>query len=58
MSCDGTVMGRPSAGFRMLFVLSMITAASTWASGDSGTWTAIWSPSKSALNAAQTNGWI
>ena len=28
------------------------------ASGDSGTWTAIWSPSKSALNAVQTSGWI
>ena len=34
--------------------------ASAWASADSGRWTAIWSPSKSALNAWQTSGctWI
>ena len=32
--------------------------ASICASGDSGTCTAIWSPSKSALNAVQTSGWI
>ena len=34
------------------------TRASAWASADSGRWTAIWSPSKSALNAVQTSGWI
>ena len=32
--------------------------ASAWASADSGRCTAIWSPSKSALNAEQTSGWI
>ena len=31
--------------------------ASAWASADSGRWTAIWSPSKSALKAWQTSGW-
>ncbi len=30
--------------------------ASAWASADSGRWTAIWSPSKSALKAVQTSG--
>jgi hypothetical protein len=53
MSCDGTMIGLPFAGDRMLFVLIMSTRASICASIDSGTWTAIWSPSKSALNAAQ-----
>ena len=57
MSCDGTMMGLPWAGERMLFVLIMSTRASTWASVESGTWTAIWSPSKSALKAVQTSGW-
>ncbi len=32
--------------------------ASDCASTDRGRWTAIWSPSKSALNAVQTSGWI
>ena len=32
--------------------------ASAWASNVIGKWIAIWSPSKSALNALQTNGWI
>ena len=41
----------------MLLALSMRIRASAWASDDSGTWTAIWSPSKSALNAEQTSGW-
>ena len=38
----------------------MSILASSWASCDSGTWTAIWSPSKSALKAAQVSGcsWI
>ena len=57
MSCDGRMIGRPLAGDRMLFVLIMSTRASICASSDSGTCTAIWSPSKSALNAAQTSGW-
>ena len=40
----------------MLFVESINIRASNWASKLNGTWTAIWSPSKSALNAAQVNG--
>ncbi len=56
MSCVGLMIGLPDAGRRMLFVLIMSTRASIWASIESGTWTAIWSPSKSALNAAQTSG--
>src|SRR6201992_328997 len=58
MSCVGIVTGRPSAGLRMLFVDSIRIRASAWASADSGRCTAIWSPSKSALNAVQTSGWI
>src|ERR1700694_3243748 len=42
----------------MLRELSMSTDASTWDSGESGICTAIWSPSKSALNAVQTSGWM
>ena len=42
----------------MLFEDSIRIRASACASADSGTWTAIWSPSKSALNAWQTSGWI
>ena len=56
MSCDGTMIGDPLAGCRMLLVDIISTRASSCASSDSGTWTAIWSPSKSALNAAQTSG--
>ena len=56
MSCVGLMIGLPFAGERMLFVLIMSTRASICASTQSGTWTAIWSPSKSALNAAQTSG--
>ncbi len=40
----------------MLLVLIISTLASSWASKLSGIWTAIWSPSKSALKAVQTNG--
>src|SRR4030095_8908191 len=58
MSWLGTAMGWPLAGDRMLCENSMSTLASIWASGESGTWTAIWSPSKSALKAVQTRGWI
>ena len=53
---DGSATGRPSDGLRMLFDDSMSSRASSCASNDSGTCTAIWSPSKSALNAAQTSG--
>ena len=38
-------------------MLIMSTRASICASTESGTCTAIWSPSKSALKAAQTSGW-
>ncbi len=58
MSWVGIVTGRPSAGLRMLFEDSIRMRASACASADSGRCTAIWSPSKSALNAVQTSGWI
>src|SRR5947207_812688 len=60
MSCVGVVSGRPCAGERMLFAESIRIRASACASAESGRWTAIWSPSKSALNAWQTSGctWI
>ena len=41
----------------MLPAASIKNLASAWASTDNGTWTAIWSPSKSALYAVHTNGW-
>ena len=40
----------------MLLVDIINTLASNWASKLSGIWTAIWSPSKSALKAAHVNG--
>jgi hypothetical protein len=49
MSCDGVVIGFPLEGEKMLFGASISMRASIWASTDSGTCTAIWSPSKSAL---------
>ena len=51
---------RPCAGERMLFDESIRMRASACASAESGRWTAIWSPSKSALKAWQTSGctWI
>ena len=54
------MIGSPFAGDRMLFDDSISARASSCASIDSGTCTAIWSPSKSALNAVQTSGcsWI
>ena len=60
MSCDGTMQGSPLDGSSTLFEASISVRASICASSDSGTWTAIWSPSKSALNAVQTSGcsWI
>jgi hypothetical protein len=56
MSCDALMIGPPFAGLKMLCVESISTCASAWASTDSGRWTAIWSPSKSALNPPQTSG--
>ena len=58
MSWLGDMIGLPDAGLKMLFVDIMRTVASTWASIESGRWTAIWSPSKSALKPRQTSGWI
>ena len=58
MSWVGVTRGRPWAGLRTLLADSIRTRASAWASDDSGRWTAIWSPSKSALKAAQTSGWM
>ena len=58
MSCVGVVIGLPLAGDRMLLLDSISTRASACASALSGRCTAIWSPSKSALNAVQTSGWI
>ncbi|MNC85934.1 hypothetical protein D3C83_15590 [compost metagenome] len=54
------MIGSPFAGERTLLDASMSVRASICASSDSGTCTAIWSPSKSALKAAQTSGcsWI
>ncbi len=57
MSWLGETIGFPEAGDKTLFVDSIRTLASACASAESGTWTAIWSPSKSALNASQTKGW-
>ena len=58
MSLDGPTIGSPSAGFSKLRDASISSYASSTALGESGTCTAIWSPSKSALNAEHTNGWI
>ena len=52
----GTMIGEPLAGCRILLVDIMRTRASSCAFSESGTCTAIWSPSKSALKAAQTSG--
>ena len=57
MSCVGTMIGLPLAGDRMLLVDIIRARDSTCASIESGTWTAIWSPSKSALYATHTSGW-
>ena len=58
MSWVGVTSGRPWAGDSTLLALSISTRASAWASADRGRCTAIWSPSKSALKAVQTSGWI
>ena len=57
MSSLGTATGLPSCGFNKLFVDNIKYLASDCASNDNGKWIAIWSPSKSALNASQTRGW-
>ncbi len=57
MSWVGLMIGDPCAGDRMLFVDIIRTRASICASTVRGTWTAIWSPSKSALYAWHTSGW-
>src|SRR5437660_150210 len=54
MSCEGTMTGSPCAVCSTLFDESMSVRASICASSEMGRCTAIWSPSKSALNAAQT----
>ncbi len=51
------MIGSPLAGERMLLLDIISARASSCASSVSGTCTAIWSPSKSALYAAQTSGW-
>ncbi len=51
------MIGSPFAGDKMLLVDIINARASNCASSVNGTCTAIWSPSKSALNAAQTSGW-
>ena len=56
MSWLGTIIGLPFDGLKILFVESIKILASNCASKLKGTWTAIWSPSKSALNAAQVSG--
>ena len=58
MSWVGTATGAPLEGDRMLLAESISTCVSICASMESGTCTAIWSPSKSALNAVHTSGWI
>ena len=50
------MIGFPFDGLSMLFVDIIKTRASNWASILNGIWTAIWSPSKSALKAEHTNG--
>ena len=58
MSSVGATIGSPLDGWSRLLTLSICSRASFLAAADSGTCTAIWSPSKSALNAEQTSGWI
>ena len=56
MSWDGVTIGLPSFGPRMLLLASIKCKASSCAALLNGTWTAIWSPSKSALKPVQTSG--
>ena len=58
MSWLGATTGSPVAGLSRLWLDSMMSRASAMASSVKGTCTAIWSPSKSALKAVQTKGWI
>ena len=58
MSWVGDATGRPFEGNSTLLLDSMRTRASSCASKDRGRCTAIWSPSKSALKAAHTRGWM
>src|SRR3989304_3966258 len=58
MSRRGATIGSPDEGLGGVFGASMTWRASATASRESGTCTAIWSPSKSALKARQTSGWI
>ena len=53
---NGTVIGAPLAGFNTLCEPSISSCASRMAALPSGRWTAIWSPSKSALKGVQTRG--
>ena len=48
--------GCPFAGEIMLYLDSINHLVSAWAFAESGTCTAIWSPSKSALNGGHTKG--
>ena len=56
MSCVGVIIGLPLDGLKMLLGASINKRASICASTESGTCTAIWSPSKSALYAVHTSG--
>ena len=56
ISWVGTATGLPSFGARILLTESIKILASACASAESGRCTAIWSPSKSALNAVHTKG--
>ena len=56
MSCEGVRIGLPEDGEKMFDVAIMRSLHSMIASRESGTCTAIWSPSKSALYAVQTSG--
>ena len=56
MSWDGTMIGSPLAGERMLFVDIISIARFELGFQRQRHVTAIWSPSKSALNAVQTSG--
>jgi hypothetical protein len=56
MSKVGATMGSPELGESRLWVESIIRRASLTAQMERGTWTAIWSPSKSALKAVHTKG--
>ena len=51
-----TVIGAPLAGFNTLCEPSISNCASRMAALPRGRWTAIWSPSKSALKAVQASG--